>query len=783
MANTIRTSLSTLAQGLGQIGRVTTPSFPPYSGHPGGFDPKTFQGERSILTPGVPLVPLDGENEPRQFQYQVGQNLILQPRMENSVTGKPGLTPFPTLRNLADMYDLVRIAIETRKEEISAMEWDIVPEDEAVENTKQYAEDIKKIKSFFEYPDKTNNFYDWLGMLLEDVLVVDALSIFKNRTRSGKLYALEPIDGSTIKPLLNVHGRVPAPPDPAFQQVLYGYTRIDLTNDQLIYKPKNKRTFTPYGFSPVEYVIIAVNMGLRRQNHYLSYYTDGSLPDGGIYGMPEGITIDQVKQFQDWWDSVLAGNSGEKQRMRFLPGGGTFTPTKSYEFKYDFDEWLATIVCAAFGVNPMIFKKQMNRATALVQDGVASDVGLKPMQIFLGGVINQVIKQDLGMPHLKFKWIEKKQEDEKLDMERNEKYVKAAIYSIDDVLDAEGREKIGIPRFVMTSDGPVFLTPEYVEAKIAQQMESVKPIEPQQETLTEGGKKDGQQQEEKEPGKTEQDDEEKKVNEELKRFEKFSLKKKSRGFESEIIPAEILNRINNNLQKVTAPEDIRILFKQEREKESLTQKFKKALVPLLAAMGIRFMGFSRNYEDNPDLLLEQVGTFIFLEDEFQNRYEEGIGSFHEAGYKWGARKIGQDFKEYPRMRAAEWAKSYAGERIKQVEQATKDMIRATIESSLKNGEDWHKLKRRLEENHSFSPARAEVIARTESANAYNTGAVHSWQDSGLVDTVTVSDGTDFDEPCQIANGQIWTFQEALERPTEHPNCTREFTPNMKEGLT
>jgi hypothetical protein len=78
-------------------------------------------------------------------------------------------------------------------------------------------------------------------MLLEDMLVIDAVTIYPRFTRGGSLYSLDVIDGSTITPLVGEDGRSPEPPDPAFQQVLHGVPAADFSSDELLYLPRNVR--------------------------------------------------------------------------------------------------------------------------------------------------------------------------------------------------------------------------------------------------------------------------------------------------------------------------------------------------------------------------------------------------------------------------------------------------------------------------------------------------------------------------------------------------------------
>ena len=75
--------------------------------------------------------------------------------------------------------------------------------------------------------------------------------------------------------------------------------------------------------------------------------------------------------------------------------------------------------------------------------------------------------------------------------------------------------------------------------------------------------------------------------------------------------------------------------------------------------------------------------------------------------------------------------------------------------------------------------RAETIARTETKTAQNLSSLTAYRKSEIVQGLRVFDG-DGCEPCSIANGQVWTFDEAEARPLEHPRCVRNFAPVVRE---
>jgi hypothetical protein len=123
---------------------------------------------------------------------------------------------------------------------------------------------------------------------------------------------------------------------------------------------------------------------------------------------------------------------------------------------------------------------------------------------------------------------------------------------------------------------------------------------------------------------------------------------------------------------------------------------------------------------------------------------------------------------------------YVGERIKQLNATTRDVVTAELHDVLdaQEGDGATALAERLSaavaDSSALTPARALMIARTETAIAYNVGTIAGYHQAGVTH-VEVSDGDDDDE-CAAADGAIWTLEEALAEPIAHPNCVRSFAP-------
>lgn len=344
--------------------------------------------------PAQPLAPQAQEQaEGRAFDYPVGFNLRITPRGEEAIS-------FAALRGLADGYDLMRLVIETRKDQIESFDWEIMPatKDQSADGLKGA---IKQVTDFLQRPDKEHNWPQWLRMLIEELLVIDTMCVYPRETRGGELYGFELIDGGTIKRVLDATGRTPLPPDPAYQQILKGIPAADYSSDALVYMMRNPRVSRIYGYSPVEQVVTTVNIALRRQMSQLAFYTEGNVPEA-LAQVPPTWTQKQIAEFQLWWDSIMEGNQAAKRKMRFIPSLDNIVFPKNAVLKDEMDEWLARIVCFAFSISPSALIKQVNRASGEQMADTAKEEGLMPLLRFLEAFITYLIQKYLKQPELRF---------------------------------------------------------------------------------------------------------------------------------------------------------------------------------------------------------------------------------------------------------------------------------------------------------------------------------------------------------------------------------------------
>lgn len=388
-----------------------------------------------------PMEPVAQESAGRQFDYPVGINLTTQPRADSSVT-------FEQLRALADNHDVTRLVIETRKDQLAKCSWSVKLRDDATpKRAKEQAAidsdatpEARAITALLRFPDREHDFATWLRMLLEDLLVIDAPTVYRRQTKGGQLYAVEPIDGATIKRVIDGTGRTPAAPAVAYQQVLKGVPSSDYTSDELLYAPRNVRTHRLYGFGPVEQIIMTVNIALRRQVHQLQYYTDGNIPEM-LVGVPATWNVDQIAQFQKHWD-LLMTDTAVRRRAKFTPGDMKAQLLRTAPIFDEADEWLTRVVCFAFSISPQPFVKQMNRATAGTAQEAALAEGLAPIMLWVKNLLDRIIAQWLGHPDYEFVWDDDEDIDPLTQAQVDQIYINAGVDTVNEVRERRGKDPI-----------------------------------------------------------------------------------------------------------------------------------------------------------------------------------------------------------------------------------------------------------------------------------------------------------------------------------------------------
>jgi hypothetical protein len=574
----------------------------------------------------APLDPVDpstGRALPRIWEYPVAWNLDLNQRT----------APWSILRALVDQCDVIHRCIEIRVAELVKQEWSFtltnyaitqIMEEENCSHAKaqrigreRYASELNRLREFWEnpYPELGRGWNEWLSEFLWQHFAFDGVPVYPRYSLGRKILGFEIIDAPTIKVLLDNRGAVPTPPAPAYQQVLWGFPRGEyqttpeadgefysgdgggaFLKDQLSYFVRNRRTWSPYGFSSVEEAVPLATLYLERQRWLKSEYVDGTMP---MTFMETDMNSDmdplKLSAFERVFNDSLMGSTAERHRIKVLPGGFRPVPMPTVDERYnpDYDELLIKRIGAVFGVSSgqlgIVPRSGLGgKGEADGQMDQAETMSQRPMEEFIVEMVNTLSRRFLNADkNVTFVLTDAtSSRNEETMAKAYDILTKGGLKTINDIRGEMGEPLYDLTEadepFVMTSNGPVFLkgllavseSGETIEQKdendnstVGQAQETVQENVPQ----AEGQAGPVSEDQGSTPGVSDQD---KAIGLELQAFEKFVRSRAKTGnwrdfnFEAvEPVIAKDLNAQAGHMVREGIPMDLHFIPKAEKTGE------------------------------------------------------------------------------------------------------------------------------------------------------------------------------------------------------------------------
>lgn len=707
------------------------------------------------MSPNQPVSPVAQGAAGRQFDYPVGTNLFYTPRGTE-------LTSFQQLRALADNCDLVRLAIETRKDQMASLIWVVAhvdPDKDTDDDPRAQA-----IGDLFKRPDGVHSWQGWLRMVLEEVMVTDATAIYPRQLNNGQVCSFELIDGTTIKPMVDDGGRMPLPPSVAYQQVLKGIPAVDYTADELVYCPRNPRVNKFYGYSQVEQIIVTINTALRRAVSQLQYFTEGNIP-AAFASVPTDWQPDQIRQFQAYWDSVIEGDQAYKRKVRFVPGDTKVTNLRDAPLKDEFDEWIARVVCYAFSLPPTAFVKQQNRSTSETQQEAALKEGLAPLMVWVKELMDWLIQHHLGFTDLQFKWVEEDALEPSSQATILTTYQKTGVYNINEIRAKLGEDPVegGDEYLIFTSSGAMRLE------------DAIKPppdpppgvVSPAPNAESQGAT--GAPTDKPQPAKAQPEPKAEKHDHGALRKDDAPLtpamKTMRDAFEValDVVRQDAVKQLGK-LGKVSAAAD------GTRGGDNGTSPDDAWVTEFVNELDTS--GLSLAWDDYTDTL-QAVAADGSRQEVTKLIAEETITAKEANGF---------DLLDHQDPNAITWANEHAADMITsngsggELADSTRNMVRQTITKALEDHATNDELAKALNEAYAFSAARAELIARTEVTNALGAGGLAGAIAVGMKAKKWLESNDENEcQRCKANAEQSWIpidqpYVSGAMAPGQHPRC-------------
>lgn len=273
-------------------------------------------------------------------------------------------------------------------------------------------QDIKRIRELLETPDpwftQTKTWENMLKKILNDMLVIDRGILIKIRDEDGNLRGLMPVDGATIRPLIDEYGFVDR--EKAYVQVINGSPQVYLHQDDVIILsayPMSDIKYFGYGFSPMETLYTTALSDIFVDKGNLDFYRKGgSIPEGFISIEPppsrEGaisqIDMEQLESIQRHLQAIMMGDYTQVP----IISGGKVTwidfkgKRRDMQFK-ELAEYLTRKICAVYQVSPQDVGiiSDVNRSTAQTQAEMTRSKGLETIMRVISEYITVEVINEL----------------------------------------------------------------------------------------------------------------------------------------------------------------------------------------------------------------------------------------------------------------------------------------------------------------------------------------------------------------------------------------------------
>lgn len=393
-----------------------------------------------------------------------------------------GVLSFSVLRRMGDIH-IVKSIVSTRVEQI--MNFMDFSEDEQKEGftirkkkslfstgdeklTNEDKKKISKIVDFLEkggWTDKWDNvdsLQEFVSKIMSDSLTLDQLAFEMVRNRMWELQKFRAVDASLIRFLDSVDPRQRE----GFEQYRFKghlprYCMVwdemilhnPITKEPILYYPwelgfgiRNKTSDVRrngYGVSELETLVNIITWILWGFSYNANFFSQGSQPKGFINIKNPNISNSILQEFRQAWTQTMAGVSNS-HRTPVINGIDLewVDLQKLSNRDMEFNEWIKFLIimtCSVYRIDPSELGFNFKESQQIFgQDGQrerlkhSREKGLKPLLIFLQGVITKYIVSELD-ENYEFAFTGIEVEDEEAQVKLDSEKLSSGMVSMQDI--------------------------------------------------------------------------------------------------------------------------------------------------------------------------------------------------------------------------------------------------------------------------------------------------------------------------------------------------------------
>lgn len=374
----------------------------------------------------------DTEVYPRLMQIMQGQRVA-----HNTPVFKP--TPW-NLRSFSTT-PYARRAINTIKNPIAQLDWEVVPKKGITDNS-EIRRQCELVTTCLRNPNNEDSWRSLVEKVITDLMLgAGAIEMQVGGDAARPLW-LYPVDALSVQ----IYAGWSGDRNEAKYCQVPGYGMmtaaggIDLRADELIYIAPNPSTAHPFGCGPMEIAFTTISR-LLGVGEYAGNVATNARPTT-LLNLGK-LTSEQLTAFRSYWSNEIEGQG----KMPILSGDGIesvkLTADGDEALYLKWQEFLKTEIATAFDISPQNLgvERDVNRSTAEVAESRDWDHAIKPWAGLLASHINRdAIEGRLGFSQVEFRFLGLDREDEKREAEIHEIYLRTNVYTPNEV-----RSRLGDP--------------------------------------------------------------------------------------------------------------------------------------------------------------------------------------------------------------------------------------------------------------------------------------------------------------------------------------------------
>ena len=339
-------------------------------------------------------------------------NLIPQ----NNIGSAKKLAYKPTPRNLRwfSLNPYARRAINSIKNPIAMLEWEIVPSDGLHPNS-ELQRQIEVASYCIDHPNGDDSARTLFEQVAEDILLGAGAIEMQDSGNPLRPLWMWPVDGLTIQIYPGWSGGLN---EARYVQVVgYGsFTgsnseMIPLRNDELMYIRPNPSTATPFGHGPLEIAFNTISRILG-VGEFAGNVATNSRPSI-LLDLGEGATAETLGAFRSYWRNEVEGQGvmpitgmtgAEKARgpsvMKLFPEGDD-------GLYLQYQEFLIRELATAFDISPqnLGLERDVNRNTSETSEDRDRRQAIKPVaHLMASHITREALHAKLGFSQLEFRF-------------------------------------------------------------------------------------------------------------------------------------------------------------------------------------------------------------------------------------------------------------------------------------------------------------------------------------------------------------------------------------------